>query len=63
MTSRPFGDSATWNEVEKEIRDHPNWCSKDCELFLRDAYRIQRLIKKRDKKDVQNDYNSCHRTS
>lgn len=48
------------DEVEQEIRDHPQWCSPSCPTFLADAYRRLRLVEGYSKETVQGDYDLCH---
>lgn len=45
--------------IDKEIKDHPNWCGPNCDTFLKQVYRDRRL-KGDSAKSLQNDYDSCH---
>ncbi|MBI2635061.1 MAG: hypothetical protein HYW79_00775 [Parcubacteria group bacterium] len=46
--------------VEKEIKDHKNWCSPRCDTFLPQAYREARLISGYSATRVKKDYDMCH---
>jgi len=46
--------------VEKEIREHPNWCKKDCITFNPSIYRKARIDQKLDRILVQKDKFLCH---
>ncbi len=47
-------------QVEKEINDHKNWCSSNCDTFLPQCYRSHRIIDGMSAKQVQKDYDLCH---
>ena len=47
-------------KVEKEIKNHPKWCSPKCRRFLPEAYREARIKNRYGKKTVQGDYDLCH---
>lgn len=47
-------------KVEKEIREHPQWCSPNCQTFLPEEYRKARLAFDYKAKAVQEDYDLCH---
>lgn len=44
--------------VEREIADHPNWCSPRCRMFHPQAYREKR--QRYNAATVQGDYDLCH---
>lgn len=46
--------------VEKEIREHHNWCKKACITFNSSMYRKTRIDQKLDKAIVQKDKSLCH---
>lgn len=50
-----------WVSVAKEVRNHKNWCSADCNKFLPNLYAGNRILHRRSRRSVQMDYPSCHK--
>ena len=54
------------SQVEKEIKEHKKWCDKNCRpapegTFLPSEYRRMRLVEGLNAKDVQGNYDTCHK--
>lgn len=60
MSVKVVSDTTLRKEVEEEIRDHLNWCSKNCQTFLPGKYRTRRLFDGVSKESLQEKYDSCH---